>query len=503
VSESSGHPPPAPRGGGRGAEAFRVSRFTRLARVQVFSTSGDALLTVALAGSIFFSLDANAARGRTALYLLLTMAPFAIVAPLIGPAIDRVRGGRRWMVMASCAGRAVVALAMARYVDSLILFPLAFAALGLGKGYHVAKSALVPTLVRRDEELVEANSKLALISGISSAVAGPVAALLGLLGAPVPLVLAAVVFGVGAAQAVKLPSEAVATEPVDAQELAELRSAGILLAASATAIMRLIVGFLIFLLAFELKEADAATIWYGVILAASVVGNFAGALTAPLLRRFVREERMLAGVLLAIGVVGVATAWASGYTAAAMLAFVVGLAAGMGKLAFDAIVQRDAPDANQGRSFARFETRFQLVWVMGALIPVIIPAGIMNQRLGFLLIAGAALFGAVTYVGGLRATARGEATPTDRLRAKVPTPQALDRLRGSVRRVWPARPAARDRAAADQPAVPPAPDPAARPPDIAARPDPAERPPSPPQLPQPKESEKAHSQPRLFDDPGA
>jgi len=496
VSEVSGHPPPAPRGGGRGAEAFRVSRFTRLARVQVFSTSGDALLTVALAGSIFFSLDADAARGRTALYLLLTMAPFAVVAPLIGPAIDRTRGGRRWMVMASCAGRAVVALAMARYLDSLLLFPLAFAALGLGKGYHVAKSALVPTLVRRDEELVEANSKLVLISGIAGAVAGPAAAALSLLGASVPLVLAAVVFGVGTAQAVKLPSEAVATGPVDAQELAELRGAGIMLGASATAILRLIVGFLIFLLAFELKQADAATIWYGVILAASVVGNFAGALTAPLLRRHLREERMLAGVLLAVAVVALATAWTSGYAAAAVLAFVVGLAAGMGKLAFDAIVQRDAPDANQGRSFARFETRFQLVWVVGALIPVLIPAGVMSQRLGFLVIGGLAAFGAVTYVGGLRATARGEATPTDRLKAKVWTPQARHRLRASLRRLTPDRSKASGPSPPTGPDGPPRPDPSPLPP---SPPDPATLPPSPTQ---PRGSPKAHSQGRLFEDPG-
>ena len=32
-------------------------------------------------------------------------------------------------------------------------------------------------------------------------------------------------------------------------------------------------------------------------------------------------------------------------------------------------MQRDAPDANRGRSFARFESRFQVVWVLGAVVP--------------------------------------------------------------------------------------------------------------------------------------
>ena len=43
-------------------------------------------------------------RGRVALYLALTMAPFAIVAPLLGPAIDRAKGGRRLMIIGTAAG---------------------------------------------------------------------------------------------------------------------------------------------------------------------------------------------------------------------------------------------------------------------------------------------------------------------------------------------------------------------------------------------------------------
>jgi hypothetical protein len=74
-------------------------------------------------------------------------------------------------------------------------------------------------------------------------------------------------------------------------------------------------------------------------------------------------------------------------------------------MAFDAIVQRDAPDANQGRSFARFETRFQLVWVAGAVLPVAIP---LPAGIGLVLIAGVAGFAAFTYLGGLRTARRGQ-----------------------------------------------------------------------------------------------
>jgi hypothetical protein len=76
-----------------------VSPFTRLARAHAFAVATDTLIAMALAGSLFFSIPTGEARGRVTLYLALTMAPFAVVSPLIGPAIDRARGGRRGMVM--------------------------------------------------------------------------------------------------------------------------------------------------------------------------------------------------------------------------------------------------------------------------------------------------------------------------------------------------------------------------------------------------------------------
>ena len=78
-------------------------------------------------------------------------------------------------------------------------------------------------------------------------------------------------------------------------------------------------------------------------------------------------------------------------------------------LAFDSLVQRDAPDANRGRSFARFELRFQIVWVVGAVIPVLIT---IPLTVGFLVIAAVAGFALFTYVAGQRAAAPRAATPT-------------------------------------------------------------------------------------------
>ena len=144
------------------------SPFQRLARVHAAATTTDAVIAVALAGSIFFSISPDAARDRIALYLALTMAPFALVTPLIGPFIDRMPGGRRAMILVTNVGRLVVALLMIRHIDTLWLFPEAFALLVLQKSYAVAKSAVVPRYVPSESSLVQANSRLALISAVMS-----------------------------------------------------------------------------------------------------------------------------------------------------------------------------------------------------------------------------------------------------------------------------------------------------------------------------------------------
>lgn len=386
-----------------GAEAFVVSPFGRLARAHAMAVAGDTLVAIALAGTLFFSIDPAAARGRVFLYLALTMAPFAVVAPLVGPALDRSPGGRRWMIIAASALRALVCVLMVGQVDSLLLFPLAFLLLVLAKSHQVAKSALVPTVVRSDDELVEANSKLALISGlVGFAAAVPGGILLRFGGSEWALGLAAIVFAVGIAVSWRLPRVTVADRPESAEARAELRGAGVLLAVSAMGLLRGVVGFLAFMLAFSLRTDDAPTWHFGVVLGLSALGSLLGAALAPTLRRQTSEENIVTGLLVLVAVAAVASTWLGSLPGAALIAAAVGIGAAGAKQAFDAIVQRDAPDANRGRSFARFETRFQLTWVGGAVLGVI-P---MPMWLGFVVVGGTAAFAAISYTAGSRAARR-------------------------------------------------------------------------------------------------
>ncbi len=388
-----------------------ASPFSRLVVAHALAVAGDALVTTALAGSLFFDISPTAARGRVALSLVLTIAPFALVAPFLGPAIDRVRGGRRLMVFLAAAGRAVAAWLMAGVLDGLLLFPVTFALLVLSKTHSVAKSSLVPTVVRSDEELVQANSKLALMSAVVGLVAaGPAVAVLELAGAEWVVRLAALLFVAAAVASLRIKQ--VRLDDPAARPLArqELQDAGIRLAATAMGVLRGSVGFLTFLIAFTLRREGAPAWRFGAALAASMGATVLGAALAPRLRRRVREEHLLAGSM-ALVVVSGAGAWQlGGFVGDLLLAAAIGGAASAGKLAFDSLVQRDAPDATQGRSFARYEALFQLAWVVGALLPVVTA---VPRRLGYALLIAAAAGSLVAYLLGLRRAGRASEEPVE------------------------------------------------------------------------------------------
>lgn len=410
------------------------SPFQRLARVHAAATATDAVIAVALAGSIFFSISPDAARDRIALYLALTVAPFAVVTPLIGPVIDRMPGGRRAMILVTNLGRLVVALMMIRHLDTLWLFPEAFALLVLQKSYTVAKSAVVPRYVTSKINLVQANSRLALISAVMSLVGAAVGAALAFLATPALAAGAAAIgYLVAAAITLQLPRIPVAQHRPTSTERTALRAATILLSAWVMAIMRGAVGFVTFLLAFELRGGaegldmsasgaalggavasvrgidivgdPSAPFWHYVVVAAAAgLAAFTGVQIAPMLRRSLVEELLLLGALAVVLSAALLGAISGGLTGMALLSAGVALPAAAGKLAFDSLVQRDAPDANHGRSFSRFEARFQIAWVVGAFAPVVLP---IPTRLGSVLVTLAAASALIFFVISRRRTRAG------------------------------------------------------------------------------------------------
>jgi hypothetical protein len=381
-----------------------MSRFRRLTITHAAMMGGDAAMLVALADSLFLSIDPSAARSRVLLFLVVSFAPFLVIAPLIGPVIDRAAGGRRTVIQLVAAARVVLAVLMAFSIDSLTLFPLVFGALVLQKTYLVSKQALVPSVVRSESELVEANSKLGVIAGLTGFVAIIPAALIQLtpLRGWMTLLYSAAVFGYALVSATRLPADVVAATPAQQVERVQLHATPLQLAAAATMMLRAAVGFVFFHLAFWLRTQTAGTFWFGAAVGMSALGTMAGNAIAPRVRRRLREELMLAGSLALAALGGLVAALVGGIGAGVMLAVVVNFSAAVGKLAFESIVQRDAPQANRGRAFARFETRFQLAWAVAGLVPVII---VIPGWVGFLIVGLVSAAAALNYVAGTRTSA--------------------------------------------------------------------------------------------------
>jgi MFS family permease len=381
-------------------ESTTFTPFARLALAHAVGVAGDVFVTVSLADSLFFDVGVGAARPKVLLYLLITMAPFAVVAPVLGPMLDRTRGGRRVMFAVAMLGRAFLCLLMANNIDTLFLYPLAFGSLVLAKGQSVAKSSLVPAVVDDKEELVRANSRLAIIAVGGGAIAAPFAAgILELINAGWVLRMGSLVFVFGAICALAIPRAPQVGRPETLDERAALHAPSIVIAGTAMGLLRGVVGFFMFFAAFALRRYDEPTWMFGVVIIGSAVGNAIGTVIAPLLRKRLREEWILAGALLVPALPLVFAARDYGRFALVAASFSIAASAACGRMGFDSLLQRDGAEAARGRAFARFETRFQLVWVAGALLAVLFPGG---GRGGIFLVALVLMFAGLSYVGSFR-----------------------------------------------------------------------------------------------------
>ncbi|MFJ4189572.1 MFS transporter [Kitasatospora sp. NPDC089509] len=400
------------------AEGAGESGLAKLIELHALNSFGDMLITIALASTIFFSVPTGEARGRVALYLLITMAPFALLAPVIGPLLDRLPHGRRAAMAMSMLARAVLAWTMAGVISGggIALYPEALGVLVASKAYGVVRSVVVPRLLPSRLSLVKANSRVTLAGLLATGVAAGVGGLLHLIGPGWPLRGAFLVFVIGTLMAFHLPhtvdsakgeQRAVLHAEVPGEVPGEggashlihhrppkvkasLRTVGpsVVLALRAMAGMRWLVGFLVFFLAFLLRTDPIGglrpTLALGLVALAAGTGNALGSVLGSWLRTRGPEATVTAMLLLATCVTGAAALW-YGVVTVVLVAGVSGMAASLGKLALDALIQRDVPEAVRTSAFARSETLMQMSWVAGGGVGILLP---LNGVLGLSIAAG-------------------------------------------------------------------------------------------------------------------
>ena len=381
----------------RPLDAYALAHFT--------SAAGDALIAIALADSVFFSLPVDEAKVKVALYLGLTMLPLALAGPLLVIPLDRA-GPRRVISLAAALVRAVVAVIAAPRVGSLLLFPLALTLLVASKVHAITKNGLTMAYADPDEGLMQANARLGRVAVGGAIAAAPFGfAFLQLFGAAGPMYLAAAAYAGSAALNLRLhrPRAGGERRPVGPRG----RISALTLPAIGAVGMRAASGFLLFLLAFSLRRGGQPAWWFAVLAGSAVAGGFLADLVAPRFPRSVREEAMVVSCVLGAGLgASVAFQWYA-LPVLALFAAVAGAATEFGRLAFQSLMQRHAPEGALGRVFVRYEALFQLAWVAGAFLPAVLP---IEFRTGILILAGFYLILAgISYVRRREALAAGGA----------------------------------------------------------------------------------------------
>jgi MFS family permease len=388
-----------------GAEGADSSGLARLIELSALNAAADAAVAIALAGTLFFQIPTGEARGQVSLFLGLTMLPFAVVAPLIGPALDRFRHGRRWAIGATMAARAFLAWVLAASVDSgsIWLFPAALGVLVGSKAYNVARAAAVPRLLPDGLTLVAANARMSMAGMVGVAVSAPIAAAAASAGAAWSLRYAFVVFVIATILSIRLPGRVDSSQgednigfltgessdaPQSARDHRTVRiPPSMAFALRANCGPRWLSGFLTLFMAFLLRvhpiSGHSPQFLLAAVIGAAGVGNFTGITVGSMLKHVNPRSTVILAMLADAGA-AVFAALTYGLFPLVVLGFTAGLAQSLAKLSLDSTIQRDVPERVRTSAFARSDTTLQLAWVIGGFVGIALP---LEPRLGMMVAA--------------------------------------------------------------------------------------------------------------------
>ena len=407
------------------AQGAAASGLNRLIEMHAFNTAGDAAVAISLAGSLFFSMPGSggeSSRSHVALFLGLTMLPFAIVAPLLGPFLDRFAHGRRWAIGATMGIRAFLCWILAGAItnESLMMFPAALGILVMSKAYGVTRAAAVPRLIPEGFTLVKTNGRVSMSGIVGVCVSAPIAGLCALAGPGWVLRYATLLFITATVLSIRLPAkvdrnqgegtlsftgELEETQPIrvgDQQPPKRGRvrvriPRSVAFALRANCAPKWLYGFLLMFMSFLLQEHPlngwSPTILLGVVAGGAGAGNFLGVVAASLLKN-IRPQTTVTAILFLDAATTLVCALFYNVLTLALLGLVTGLGASLAKFSLDSTIQRDVPAGVQTSAFARSDTTLQLAWVVGGFVGIGLP---LHAHLG-LWVAFAVLTAWAVYV---------------------------------------------------------------------------------------------------------
>jgi MFS family permease len=394
------------------ADGAEKSGLTALTWPVVANFAVDSAMAVALANTLFFAAASGESKSKVALYLLITIAPFAVIAPLIGPALDRLQHGRRVALAMSFALRTALAVVLIINYDgatgsfpSWVLYPCALAMMVFSKSFSVLRSAVTPRVMPPTIDLVRVNSRLTMFGLLGGTIAGGAIAggvefacthLFKLPGALFVVVAATIA---GASLSMRIPRwvEVTAGEvpatlsyrrddgPVSRSWPEEVKKVGgtlrqplgrnIITSLWGNCTIKVMVGFLFLYPAFVAK-AQHANSWrqlamLGMIGAAAGVGNFAGNFTSARLQ-LGRPALLVVRCTVAVCAVALIASVAGTLAAAVIATLITSGSSAISKASLDASLQDDLPEESRASGFGRSESTLQLAWVLGGALGVMV-----------------------------------------------------------------------------------------------------------------------------------
>ncbi|MDR7279626.1 hypothetical protein J2S41_006404 [Catenuloplanes atrovinosus] len=399
----------------------------RLMDLHAASIAGDTLITLGLAGTIFFAVPLGEARGKVALYLLITMVPFALLAPVVGPLLDHFRHGRRYALAVTMLGRAFLAWLISDNLEGFALYPAAFGVLALSRAYGVARAAAVPRLLPAGLSLSQATARGSVYGTIAGTIVLPLGLAAVWLGPEWPLRVASIIFLVGMVIALRLPPKA-DSEPPEAVPRPitaifglrrgaprALDGALVIATVAGASSLRAVYGFLLLFSAFAIKGDELAPMLFGrtitdqaalaAVGAALGIGAFLA--TAAGTRLLIRRPLWLqsTGLVIVAGL-AVLTVIRPTLGMLTLLSLITAAMSGIAKLTVDATIQERISERLRASAFAHSETILMLAWVAGgaiALIPLGIRSGLAVPAI-FAVLAAIRAAWTVTRLRGERLT---------------------------------------------------------------------------------------------------
>jgi len=379
------------------ADGAHESGLTSLTYAVMLNYASSATMAVGLANTLFFSAATAESKTRVALYLLITVAPFALIAPVIGPLLDRVQRGRRIALALSCAGQGLLSVVMAMHINDWLLYPAALGTMVLSKSFDVLKAAVTPRVLPSGITLSKTNARLTifgLAAGAAFGLVGTGFAKFG--GSPGALWFTAVLCMADAVLCLRIPSwvevtagevpASLGSRPRKPKRQPMGRMVAVALWGNGT--IRLLTGFLMLFPAFVIKSLTEHSplrqlLLLGLIGAAAGLGSFAG--NAVGARNHIgKPDQVILGCLVSALAAATLAAVLPGIATVAIAALIASTASGLAKISLDATIQADLPEVSRASAFGRSETILQLSWVFGGALGVLLPA---HFWLGFTIVA--------------------------------------------------------------------------------------------------------------------